>query len=246
MAIKPIKQVGVTVGTSSSSSAPTPAGFWPSVGLLANLGLTIFGAWLFSGHIGALLLATLAGAAVGWLHHAWRMKSKFGESFVSALFGAGWNRENGALIVLDVLSRALVGYFVGMAFGCFGALPGFSDGLFLLGSGAGGPGGAGGDGGTGWGALLLLVYVFLVVSGLLGALAMLLSEGSVRTLLYSAHFDLMNVAADAAGGASKSMVKEAARVVVEGGARQGVAWSALKGAVSGAVVGLVLLALRLG
>lgn len=245
MTIKPVKvPVSVSVSASTSSSVSLPYGFWPSAAMLANFALVLFGAWLFSGHLAPLLLAALAGAAIGWLRRAGRMRSRFGESFVSALFGAGWSRENAALVVVDILSRALVGYFVGIAFGSFAATaPWFGGGLPAL-LAAGGAGG-GGAGGPGWEGLLLIVYLFLVASALLGAAAMLLGEGAVRSFLYSAHFSLPQLAADAASGASKSVVRAAAKAVVEDRKAPGLGASALKGSLSGVLVGLVLLLLGL-
>jgi hypothetical protein len=228
-------------GTSqSSSSEPTPAWVGPSVLLIL---ITILIAWgtisllaLFS----SLLLAAAAGVVIGWVRQAINRSSRFGESLISALFGANLSRDPFPLIFLDLFIRAMVGYSVGICF----------VGLGLLNTDATNPliplltGGAGGGPDTGRFVFgIVLFVVFAIVIGLLIAMVI----GAWAGIVLNAYlFNAITLAKLAAMGAAKRVVKDTAITKQAYDAwRIDVGANAVKGATTGILVGLFLIVLGL-
>ena len=109
-----------SISTSTRSGVPT----WTKVtmGVVVANGLLALGGWWFRDLFTLLPPAAVAGLLIGWIRRAVLVRNALGESFVSALFGAGWGKNNGLLLLLDLASRTLMGYGVGVAFAAFGAI----------------------------------------------------------------------------------------------------------------------------
>jgi hypothetical protein len=216
--------------TYSSAHSVAPR-LWPVSSLLAVAVFCVLSLSVFSVSPVSLFASIAAGVVIGWMRRAWSIHNKFTESFVSALFGAGWGKESAPRIVRDILARAFVGYSVGVAFaslGVFHALP--AQGIYAL--VAGGPGG-GGPGDLDLAAWLGLLLVLIAIAAILGVISMLMTEGALLVL------------SEAGKGAAKSIVKDASASTVDKDSELKLGTSATKGAVTGVLVALLLAMIHL-
>lgn len=131
--------------------------------------------------IGSLTLSILSGLVIGWIRTAWSIRSRFGESFISALFGTSWPREDRLFVSLDLLLRASVGFAVGLTFAAFHAmaLPPESALHVVVFGGGGSGGGPGTD-------FLTLLFGFMFLAGvfaLIGLFTALIVCGVERPLV---------------------------------------------------------------
>lgn len=160
---------------------------------------------------------------------------------MSALVAAKWSARQPLLTGIDIVSRIFVGYATGLSFAWIAdGHPAVARpfGVLVYGLGAGG-------GSPGAGELLLLIIMLLVIAMIVGAVAMVVSEGFIRKALYDAGKVLSAVGKTATEEASGSVVEEAAIAVYRLRGRPALIEAALKGAVNGVAICLLQMAFGL-
>ena len=189
--------------------------------------------------VGPLLIAALVGALIGWIRRGLHVKHKFGESLFSSLFTPKWFGSRPIMAVADVFLHAFVGYLIALVIGYSVVENPLLEGIdispigivyVIAGGGAGG--GAGGDLNI-FSALIALVAVILI-----GLIA-----GSVISALAESAF-VWAVANLVTLGAGKGAVKEAMAELVEKGdlEKDHIGLAAIKGAILGVLIGIILMA----
>jgi hypothetical protein len=186
--------------------------------------------------LSSFLFSAAVGFIIGWIRQAFSRKSRFGESFISALFGANLSRDPLGLVFLDLLVRTLVGYAVGLAFAQFGIMNADASNplLALMIGGAGG--------GPEIARMTFLAVFLLLVAMLIGVLVVMAIGNWAGIVLKAYLFNASAVAKLAAIGATKGVIKDAVIAKqVYGDWRLELGHSAAKGAVTGVLVGMLLI-----
>lgn len=224
-----------TPNPNNMPSQPTPAWLWPTVWVTATLGLVAWGTISTLELLASFLFSAIAGCIIGWVRQAISRKSRFGESLVSALFGASLIRDPLRLVFLDLFVRMLAGYAVGLVFAQLGIMNiDASNPLLALMI-------AGEGGGSDFGGLTFMAVFLLLLAMLIGALVAMAIGNWASIVLKAYFFDANAVAKLAAIGATKGMIKDAVIAQqVYGDWRIGLGSSAAKGAVTGVLVGMLL------
>lgn len=217
-------------------SQPTPVWLVPTLWATATLVLVAWGTISMLELLNSFLFSAAAGFIIGWIRQAISRRSRFGESLISALFGASLTRDPLRLVFLDLFVRMLAGYAVGLVFAQFGIMNADASNplLSLMISGSGG--------GPDIGSLAFLVIFLLLVAMLIGVLVVMAIANWAGIVLQAYLFDASAVAKLAAISATKGMIKDA--VIAQRGYgdwRIGLGHSAAKGAVTGILVGILLI-----
>lgn len=232
--MRDIRSIGNT--QHSGSSQPTPEWLGPTVAVTAILGLMVWGTISALTFLKPLLFAAAAGLVIGWVRQAFSRRSRFGESFISTLFGASLTRDPSRLVFLDLFVRMLAGYAVGLAFAKIGIMNVDASNplLALMIGGAGG--------GPDISRMTFTAIFLLLVAMLIGVLVVMAIGSWAGIVLKAYLFDASAVAKLAAMGAAKGTVKDAVIAQQEWGDwRIKPGRSAAKGAVTGLLVGMLLI-----
>jgi hypothetical protein len=232
--MKSIGSIGPT--PQRGSSEPTPEWLGPTVGVIAILVLMVWGTISILPLLSSLLSAVAAGFVIGWIRQAFSRRSRFGESFISALFGGSLTRDPFRLVFLDLFVRMIAGYAVGLVFAGSGIMnPDASNQLRsqMMGGAGGGP--------DIFGFTFEAIF-FVLIAMLIGLLVILAIGSWVGIVLKAYIFDASALAKLAVMGAAKGTIKDAVIAQQEwGNWRIKPARSAAKGAATGVLVGMLLI-----
>jgi hypothetical protein len=196
--------------------------------------------WMLGISLASLAPSVAAGLLIGWIQQWGSRRVRESGPFVSALFGAKWSTRQPLLTGIDIVSRLFVGYATGLAFAWIEnehSVVARPFGVLIYGFGAGG-------GSPDVGELLLLIVMLMMVAMIVGAVAMVVSDGFMRKALYEVGKVLSVAGQTATEEASGSVVEEAAIAVYRGGRPQLIG-AALKGAVNGVAICLLQMAFGL-
>jgi len=208
---------------------------WPTVWVTATLSLVAWGTISTFELLSSFLFSAATGFTIGWVRQAIGRSSRFGESFISALFGVNLTRDPLRLVFLDLFVRMLAGYAVGLVFAQFGIMnANASNPLLVHMIGAGG--------GPDFAEMAFLVVILLLVAALIGMLVVMSIVSWAGVVLQAYIFNASAIAKLATVGATKGMIKDIVIAQqVRGNWRLGLGHSAAKGAVTGVLVGLLLI-----
>lgn len=208
---------------SNRAKAATRAAGWAMLSAIAVMFLPVT--------FGSLATSMLTGLTIGWIRTAWSIRNRFGESFVSALFGTSLDREHPVAVGLDLSLRAWVGFAVSLTFaGIQAAGPAPDGAVALLAFGAGGFGGGAGPGAP---SIIAALAILLVLFALVGLVVALAFYGIERPLLE-------HIEDRAAAGGAKAIAKDASiRAVDRRAAARPVAIVVLQGVVTALLTALV-------
>jgi hypothetical protein len=220
----------------TGSSQPTPEWLGPTVWLTVILALIAWGTVSTFALLSSLFFSAAAGLIIGWIRQAVSRRSRFGESFISALLGGSLTRDPSRLVFLDLFVRTLAAYAVGLVFAKFGIMNADASNplLTLVIAGAGG--------GPDTSRMLFMAILLLLVAMLIGA-CVVMAIGSWAGIVLKVYlFDASAIAKLAAIGATKGALKDAVIAQQEyGNWRIKLGRSAAKGAVTGVLVGMLLI-----
>lgn len=220
----------------NGSSQPTPVWVAPTAWLTATLILVAWGTISMLELLSSFLFSATAGLIIGWIRQAVSRRNRFGESLISALLGASLTRDPLRLVFLDLFVRMLAGYAIGLVFAQFGILNTDASNplLALVIGGAGG--------GPDIGGLTFMALLLLLVATLVGVLVAIAIGNWAGIVLKSYLFDASAVAKLATIGATERMIEDAVIAQqVYGDWRLKLGRSAAKGAVTGVLVGMLLI-----
>lgn len=220
----------------NTPSQPTPEWLVPTVWVTTTLVLVAWGTISMLELLSTFLFSAIAGFIIGWVRQAISRRSRFGETFISALLGVSLTRDPLRLIFLDLFMRMLAGYAVGLVFAAFGIMNADATNplLALMTGGAGG--------GPDIGRLTFMAVFLLLVALLIGMLVAMAIGNWAGIVLKAYLFDASAVAKLATLSATEGMIEDAVIAQqVYGDWRLKLGRSAAKGAVTGVLVGMLLI-----
>ena len=218
------------------TSSDVPDWVWSSGLVIASLALVGWGVISTIGLLSALLASAAAGFVIGWVRLAFSRKNRFGESLISALFGAKLTRDPLPLVFLDLFARSLAGLAVGIAFAKLGVITA-DPAIPILVKMIGGAGGGGPD----FSGLAVSGLFLLIAALLIGMILIVAIEWWAGMVLKAYLFDATALAKFSTMGATKGVIKDA--VVAQWTKhyqRLDLGRSAAKGAATGVLVGIIL------
>lgn len=220
----------------NTPSQPTPEWVAPTIWVVATFVLVMWGTISMLELLSSFLFSATAGFIIGWIRQAISRRSRFGETFISALFGASLNRDPLRLVFLDLFVRMLAGYAVGLIFAQFGIMNADASNplLSLMIGGAGG--------GPDIGRLAFMTVFLLLVAMLIGMLVAMAIGNWAGIVLKAYLFDASAVAKLATLSATEGIIEDAVIAQrVYGDWRLKLGHGAAKGAVTGVLVGMLLI-----